>query len=434
MIDQCFPGVWPDDSGFGRKSTGVLPSDGVCHRLKGPGYLSSRDGDHLTMKKLAYVLLVLFTFFVVIRMAAPAMLEHRMNVVLPHAPYAITPEARALHASLFVADLHSDSLLWSRDLSRRSDRGQMDLPRLREGNVALQVFSATTKSPAGQNYASNTADSDRITLLAAVQGWPIKAWGSLMARAQYQLDKLHTLVAEPNNGLVLVRTSSEFARLLSAREQGEDVMGAMYLIEGAHPLEGKLENLDALQRRGLHFVGITHFFDNALAGSLHGQSGAGLTAFGRAVVTRAAELEMTVDIAHVSPAAVRDILALSNRPVILSHGGFKGVCDTDRNLSDALMVEVAQAGGLIGVGYWDGAVCDATPLGVVRSIRYGIDLLGLSHVALGSDYDGTVTTHFDTSELAVLTQTMLDEGFTEAEIRAVMGENVKRFLLDQLPD
>ncbi|GAB5453562.1 MAG: membrane dipeptidase [Halioglobus sp.] len=386
------------------------------------------------MKKITIVLLALFTAFIVIRLVGPAMLERRMNVVLPHAPYTITPEARALHASLFVADLHSDSLLWRRNLSRHSDRGQMDLPRLREGNVALQVFSATTKSPAGQNYASNTGDSDRITLLAALQGWPIKTWGSLMARAQYQLDKLHKLVAEQSNGLVLVRTKGEFEQLLLAREQGEAVMGAMYLIEGGHPLEGKLENLDELQRRGLHFVGMTHFFDNALAGSLHGQSGAGLTGFGRAVVARAEELKMTVDIAHVSPAAVRDILAQSNRPVILSHGGFKGVCDTDRNLSDDLMVEVAQAGGLIGVGYWDGAVCNASPLGVVRSIRYGIDLLGLSHVALGSDYDGTVATRFDTSELAVLTQTMLDEGFTEAEIRAVMGENVKRFLLDQLPE
>ncbi|MFK7976218.1 MAG: dipeptidase, partial [Halioglobus sp.] len=183
----------------------------------------------------------------------------------------------------------------------------------------------------------------------------------------------------------------------------------------------------------LHFVGLTHFFDNALGGSLHGTSQAGLTDFGREVVKRAAQLEMTIDIAHVAPAAVPEILALSSRPVILSHGGFKGACDTDRNLSDALMVEMAEAGGIIGVGYWDGAVCDATPLGIVRVIRYGIELLGLEHIALGSDYDGTVATPFDTAELAILTQTMLDEGFTEQEIRAVMGGNMQRFLLEQLP-
>ncbi len=98
------------------------------------------------------------------------------------------------------------------------------------------------------------------------------------------------------------------------------------------------------------------------------------------------------------------------------------------------MVKIAKAGGIIGVGYWDGAVCDASPIGIVRAIRYGIDLLGVEHIALGSDFDGTVTTTFDTSELAVLTQTMMNEGFTEQEIRAVMGENMRRFLLDQLPD
>jgi len=208
----------------------------------------------------------------------------------------------------------------------------------------------------------------------------------------------------------------------------------MYLIEGAHPLEGQLENLDRLHSKGLHFVGITHFFDNELGGSLHGESQAGLTGFGRAVVERANQLEMTIDIAHASPQVVEDILAISSRPVVLSHGGFKGICDTDRNLSDELMVKVAAAGGIVGVGYWDGAVCDASPAGIARAIRYGIDLLGIEHIALGSDFDGAVTTTFDTSELAVLTQTMLNDGFTEREIRAVMGENMQRFLLDQLPD
>ena len=82
----------------------------------------------------------------------------------------------------------------------------------------------------------------------------------------------------------------------------------------------------------------------------------------------------------------------TERPVILSHGGFKGQCDTARNLEDALMQELAARGALVGVGFWDGAVCDASPAGIVASIRYGIDLLGLEHIALGSDFDGTVIT------------------------------------------
>jgi microsomal dipeptidase-like Zn-dependent dipeptidase len=98
------------------------------------------------------------------------------------------------------------------------------------------------------------------------------------------------------------------------------------------------------------------------------------------------------------------------------------------------MTRIAAQRGIVGIGYWDGAVCDITPLGVVKSIRYAIDLLGVDAVALGSDYDGTTEVLFDTSELAILTQTMLDEGFSESEIRQVMGLNVMQFLLRNLPD
>ena len=87
----------------------------------------------------------------------------------------------------------------------------------------------------------------------------------------------------------------------------------------------------------------------------------------------------------------------------------------------------------MGIGYWDAAVCDASPEGIVRSIRYAIDLLGVDHVALGSDYDGTIGAPFDTSEISALTDVMLRSGFSEEEIRKVMGENAKRFLLDNLP-
>ena len=119
---------------------------------------------------------------------------------------------------------------------------------------------------------------------------------------------------------------------------------------------------------------------------------------------------------------------------MLSHGGVKGVCDTPRNLDDELMREVAARGGLLGIGYWVNAICDVSPAGIVHAIRYAIDLVGVEHVALGSDFDGTVTTPFDTSELAILTQTMLTQGFTEEEIRKVMGGNAQRFFLESLPD
>ena len=384
------------------------------------------------MKRILSVLgVVLVAGFAYVHWILPGKVEATMNVVIPHEPYVISAAAGELHGDLFVADLHSDSLLWKRDLTRRSDIGQMDLARLAEGNVALQVFSATTKSPAGQNYSRNSSDSDRITTLAIASFWPVRTWFSLYERAAFQLQKLHELAEDER--LVVIESRSDLERLIERRDKGQAVMGAVYLIEGAHPFQGDVDNIDRLFAEGLRIAGLTHFFDNELGGSLHGISGEGLTEFGRAVVSRANELGMIIDVAHASPAMVEDVLELSTAPVILSHGGFKGACDTPRNLPDELMQRIAARGGLIGVGYWDAAVCDPSPGGIVASIRYGIDLLGVDHVALGSDYDGSVAVTFDTSELAVLTETMLQAGFSETEIRKVMGDNVRKFMLENLP-
>lgn len=374
------------------------------------------------------VLLALF----LLQFVLPGKIENSVNVNLPHEPYLVSERATRLHESLFIADLHSDSLLWKRDLRKKSSIGHIDLPRLHQGNVALQVFSATTKTPAGQNYESNESGSDRITLLAAVSLWPIRTWNSIYERAVFQLEKLHKL--DQQSELTVITSKQAMRAFVAQREKGDPAIAGIYLIEGAHPLEGDIRNLDLLFDQGLRIMGLTHFFDNELGGSLHGISGEGLNEFGRSVLGRANELGLIIDIAHASPQMVEDVLELSSSPVVLSHGGVKGTCDTARNLDDSLMQKVASKGGLIGIGFWDAAVCDVTPQGIVKTIRYAIDLLGIEHVALGSDYDGGTAVLFDSSELAVLTDAMLQANFTEDEIRLVMGENIKRFLLENLPD
>jgi len=384
------------------------------------------------MKRLILACVALITLLLTFaHWYVPSKVAATMNAVLPHEPWQISERTRQLHASLFIVDLHADSLLWPRDLAKRSAIGHVDLPRLRDGNVALQVFSATTRSPSGLNYEHNSADSDQITLLAIAALWPPRTWFSVYERAVYQLDRLQELAGRTD--LVVITDRADLERLVDARRRGERTIGALYLIEGAHPLEGDIGKLDALYAHGLRIVGLTHFFDNEVGGSLHGNSGAGLSKFGEAVIRRANELDLIIDVAHASPAVAAEVLQLSTKPVILSHGGLKGICDTSRNLPDDLMKALAERGGLIGIGYWDSAVCDASPAGIVRSIRYAIELLGPEHVALGSDFDGTVTTPFDAGELAILTETMLKSGFTEDEIRGVMGGNALRFLRDNLP-
>lgn len=364
----------------------------------------------------------------------PGFLDNRINRVADHAPYEVGKDAALRHDDLAVVDLHADTLLWSRDPLERASRGHVDLPRLVDGNVTLQVFSVVTKVPRNQNYMGNSGDTDIITFLAMIERWPARTWDSLYERALYQAAKLHRAEAAAPGELKIVKSAAGLDALIEARGEGKYPVGGLLAIEGAHPLEGKVENVQRLYDAGYRMMGLTHFFDNELGGSLHGLSGAGLTGFGRAAVREMERLHIIVDLAHASPATVKDVLDIATRPVVISHTGIKGACDSPRNIDDALMKRIAEAGGLIGIGYWDGAVCDPAPASVVASIRYAIDILGADHVALGSDYDGAVSVAFDTSELAVLTAEMRKQGFTPEETGKVMGGNALRFLHAGLPD
>jgi len=364
---------------------------------------------------------------------APGFVERQRNVVAPHDPYPVSTAAQTLHASLTIGDWHADSLLWNRDLLKRGNRGQVDIPRLIEGNVALQVFTAVTKSPAGQNYDENAADApDNITLLAIGQLWPMRTWDSLLERALYQAKRLRGFESRAPDLLKIIRNSADLQDVLARRAAGEQITGALLGLEGAHPLEGDLANLGRLTDAGYRLVGLQHFFDNALGGSLHGQRNGGLTDFGRDVVRAIESGGLILDVAHSSPQVTRDVLDMTDMPIVLSHSGLYSNCPVRRNYPDALMQRIAASGGVIGIGYWADVTCDDSPAGIARTINAAIRVVGEDAVSLGSDFDGSVETSFDTSELAALTQALLDEGLNEVQIRKVMGQNMLRVLRARL--
>jgi microsomal dipeptidase-like Zn-dependent dipeptidase len=358
----------------------------------------------------------------------PGYVEGSMNAVDGQPLIKVSDEAKALHKTLNIVDLHSDTLMWNRDLSKPADRGHMDLPRLQEGNVALQLFSSVTKTPKGQNYDGNGADTDNITLLTFAQLQPVKTWRSLVERSLYHAAKRDNAVTGSDGKLQAVDKAQQIDALLAARQKDRSTVGAMLTIEGLHNLEGKAENLDRLYDAGFRMAGFTHFFDNELGGSMHGLKKGGLTPFGRDILRRMEAKGMIVDIAHLSHAGVAEVLAMAKRPVVSSHGGVQATCKVNRNLTDDEVRGVAKTGGIIGIGYWEGAICSTDPRAAAKAMKHVRDLVGIQHVALGSDYDGATTVRFDTSQLAQVTQALMDEGFTPDEIRAVMGENALRVI------
>ncbi len=359
---------------------------------------------------------------------APGIIERGTNQIDGKPLAAVSDRAKALHQTLTIVDLHSDTLLWKRNILDRADRGHMDLPRLEDGNVALQILASTTKSPKGQNYDANSGDTDNITNLVIAQLQPVRTWNSLLERSLWHAEKLHRAVAASNGKLRAVATAADLDALFAARNGKPLTTGALLSIEGLHPLEGKLANLDKLYAAGFRMAGLTHFFDNDLAGSMHGLKKGGLTPLGRQVVTAMEAKGMVVDIAHCSNACVADILKMARRPVVSSHGGVKATCKVNRNLSDEQIRGVAATGGLVGIGYWDAAICDTSPASIAKAMKHVRDLVGINHVALGSDYDGATTVRFDTSKLAQVTQALIDAGFSDDEVRAAMGGNAVRVL------
>jgi microsomal dipeptidase-like Zn-dependent dipeptidase len=359
---------------------------------------------------------------------APGYVEGSMNQIDGKPLIAVSAEAKALHKTLNIVDLHSDTLMWNRDLNDSVSRGHMDLPRLQDGNVALQLFSSVTKTPKNQNYDGNGADTDNITLLTIAQLQPVKTWSSLAERSLYHAQKRDDAVVASAGAIKAVDTAGQLDALLSARQKDKRPVGAMLTIEGLQNLEGKAANLDRLYDAGFRMAGLTHFFDNELAGSMHGLKKGGLTPFGRDIVRRMEAKGMIIDIAHLSHTGVAEVLAMATRPVVSSHGGVQATCKVNRNLTDDEVRGVAKTGGVIGIGYWDGALCDTSPRAAAKAMKHVRDLVGIEHVALGSDYDGATTVRFDTSQLVQVTQALMDEGFTAQEIRAVMGENALRVI------
>lgn len=387
------------------------------------------------MRRIPFVILVALVVALALAaaLAGPIArtIDARFNRVTLRPPLAASAEANELHSRLFVADLHCDALLWDRGLLTRSSRGHADLPRLREGRVALQVFSLPNAYPLASNYRRTPPWPDILGAAAFAHGWPRATWASPLARALFQASRFHDAVAKSDGGLVLATN----VRQLSAidRSAAPPPIGAILAIEGLHIPRGDLVSIDYLFMTGVRVFGIAHMHDNAVGGSAHGWRKHGLTEFGRRAIAHIDSLGGIVDLAHASDATIEDVLAFETLPVLVSHTGVDGTCPGERNLSDHQLARVAARGGIIGIGFWRAAACGDDPAAIARAVRHAVGVAGIDAVALGSDFDGAVATPFDASGMVFLTEALIAEGFDAHDTARVMGVNVLEFFLRSLP-
>ena len=315
-----------------------------------------------------------------------------------------------------IFDGHCDTLISIRDGDRRlGERCQVqpdggvissqhiDLPRLLEGGVTAQIFACFVR----QQFLPSDATNEALRLI----------------------DAFYRALDENPEALLLATTAADVEQ---AKAEGK-VAGVLSL-EGAEALEGDLAMLRTFYHLGLRALGLTWNWRNQAADGLgESRTGGGLTEFGVALVREANRLGLILDIAHLAPAGVRDVLELSEAPVVASHANARALCDHHRNLTDEQLAGIAASGGLVGVTYVPSFLAqehqDASLEKVLDHIDYIVKTIGLDHVGLGSDFDGfdgVLPGLEDVSHLPALTAGLVARGYSDEKVAQILGGNYLR--------
>ncbi|MCF6360225.1 MAG: membrane dipeptidase [Cyclobacteriaceae bacterium] len=387
------------------------------------------------LKKTFALITILFFLYLSITKIAAYVVDKDFNRVTLKPPYTISEKALTLYNKLpFVADLHSDVLLWNRDITKRHSHGHEDIPRMIEANMALQAFTIVSKTPKNMNFKGNDDKTDNITTLMIATGRPPATWFSLKERAIQQSKELYDFSSASQGKLRVITNQQELEIYIEDRKSNKNQTAGYLGVEGMQVLEGDLANVQAMFNAGIRMMAPTHFFDNKIGGSAHGMKKGGITPFGKEVIQKMESLHMIVDLAHASPALIDDVLKIATRAILVSHTGVKGTCNNVRNLSDAHIKGIARTGGLIGIAVFEQAVCGTNAAATAKAIKYTTDLVGVKHVAMGTDFDGAIPAHFDVTGFPLIVEELLKLGYSNADIAAIMGGNIRDFMLKNLPE
>lgn len=362
-------------------------------------------------------------------------------------------DSLALHKKALVVDLHSDTVLRMKerfDFGRRDTAGSMDIPRLREGGIDLQVFACWIP-------AKTPRENCRV-------------------RADEMIDSLENQVKLHNNDIAVCRSATEAREIISSGR-----IAAFIGIENGVAIAGDLANLDHFYARGVRYMTLIHTSSSewCISSADTAPKFEGLTDFGLDVVRRMNKLGMIIDVSHASVKVVEEVLKITTSPIIASHSCVYALCAHDRNLTDEQIKAIAKNGGVIGINFFGGYLSerwaavvdpiananraridsinaivkgdfvkereafawlfaefdkalekeDINVATVVDHIDYIVKLVGPDYIGLGSDFDGVYSLPNglkDCSMMPNITKELVKRGYSETDIEQILGGNFMR--------
>jgi membrane dipeptidase len=368
----------------------------------------------------------------------------------------LSTRARKLHFSSILVDTHDDTtqrlMDGGFDLGPPNTEGSIDIPRMKEGGLGALFFS--------------------IWMPSKVKG------PEAVQRATAQIEAVRDQVRKHSNDLALAVTATQ---IRDAHKQGK--IAVLMGVEGGHMINSDLAVLRKYAELGVRYMTLTHsgnceWADSSTDKAAHN----GLSDFGKQVIREMNRLGMIVDVSHVSDKTFRDVLEVSNAPVFASHSSCRAICDHPRNMSDDMMRALAAKGGIVQINFHEGflsqefrnaekadpSINDAIAAEVQRRcgdregcqliegdkitreyvlqgklprvewtkiiehIDHAVKVAGIDHVGLGSDFDGANMPFGmeDASKLPKITEALLQKGYSDGDVKKILGENTLRFMSD----
>lgn len=320
----------------------------------------------------------------------------------------------AIHERFVFADIHAHPSRFHRANVERIDADE--IARYQRGLIDVVVCNVSSDAAFHGGYTNRDGST-----LPRLRGNDVHALQPGEAFA-FTLDRLARVLKTIDDGDGVLASSP--AAVLEAKRRGR--LALLPALEGADGLEGRIDNLRDLHRRGVRLVQLMHFLDNSIGSNqTPPYEDRGLTPFGRALIREANALGILIDLAHANTQTILDALETSSRPILFSHTGAKALHDADRYLTDAEIRAIAARGGVIGI--WPASALQ-TIAGMVRHIDHVKRLVGVDHIAIGSDLRGMtyIDAFGEEANFRAIIDGLLDAGYSDDEVGQIMGGNFFR--------